>query len=147
LPTERDWVPYLAGEVGDPDEELFLIGHSVGCITIMRYLETLLSDERVGGVVFVAGYTDDIGFEELTNFYESPIDFEKIKSKSKNGFVAIHSDNDPYVALEYGDILKGKLGAELIVKHGMKHFSGPIEKEDSCIELADVVESVKKLSK
>ena len=74
------------------------------------------------------------------------LEVEKRKQKA-NKFVAIHSDDDPYVPLKHGDIFKEKLGAELIVKHGMKHFSGPVDKEDSCTELPDVVESVLKISK
>jgi len=145
-PTEKDWVPFLANIIGEPDEDLFLIGHSVGCITILRYLETLGEGRAVGGVVLVAGFTDDIGYSELTNYFEDPVDFEKIKSRSKGEFVAIHSDNDPYVDLKYGDILRDKLGARLIVKHNMEHFSGPIGEEASCTELPDVVEAVKLLT-
>src|SRR3989344_2014241 len=74
-------------ETGHPDTNLFLIGHSVGCITILRYLETFSENERVGGVVLVAGFTDNIGYEELSNFFTTPIDFERIRGKSKNGFV------------------------------------------------------------
>jgi hypothetical protein len=43
-------------------------------------------------------------------------------------------------------LFKEKLGAELIVKHAMGHFSGPADKEDSCLELPDVVERVLKIS-
>jgi predicted alpha/beta hydrolase family esterase len=72
---------------------------------------------------------------------------EKIKDRSKNGFVAIHSDDDPYVDLKYADVFKEKLGAEVIIKHNAKHFSGAIEGEESCVELPDVVESIEKLAK
>ena len=146
LPKQSKWIPYLAAQIGEPDDELFLIGHSVGCIAIMRYLETLPEGQRVGGVVLVAGYTDDLKYKELENFFQTQIDFEKIKAKSKNGFVAIHSDNDPYVDLKYADILKEKLGAEVIVKHAMGHFSGAIENEASCTQLPDVIQAVEKLS-
>jgi len=95
--------------------------------------------------VLVAGFTDNLGFEELKNFFEKPIDFEAIKQHSSK-FVAIHSDNDPYVPLKHGDIFKEKLGAKLIVKHNFKHFSGPVDKEDSCTELPDVVESIVEIS-
>lgn len=103
------WLPKLQQVVPDPDEDLYLVGHSAGVITIMRYLEKLEDDQKVGGVVFVAGFTEDLGFEELKNFFVQPIDFEKIKSKAKN-FVAIYSDNDPYVPLKFGDIFKEKIG-------------------------------------
>lgn len=145
-PNLAKWLPVLKEVVGTPDEDTYFIGHSVGCITILRYLESLAPGQKIGGVVLVAGYTDDIGFEELKNFFTTPILFEQIKKRAKH-FVAIHSDDDPYVALKYGDILKEKLGAELIVKHGMKHFSGAVDEEDSCVELPDVVESILKISK
>src|SRR5579864_5467326 len=53
------WLPKLKEVVGKPDQELFLVGHSAGAITILRYLETLTGGERVGGVILVAGFTDD----------------------------------------------------------------------------------------
>ena len=145
-PRQTNWVPFLQKQIGNPDNELFLIGHSVGCITILRYLETLAENECVGGVVLVAGFTDDLGLKELNNYFQTPIDFSKIKNKPKNGFIAINSDNDPYVPLKFADVFKKELGAEVIVKHAMGHFSGPVEKEESCTELPDVVEAIEKLS-
>lgn len=140
------WLPKLQEVVGTPTEDLYLVGHSIGCATIMRYLETLGEEPRIGGAVFVAGFTDDLGFKELSNFFGRPIDFAKIKSKAKH-FVAIASDDDPYVPLTYGDILKEKLGAKLIVKHNMKHFSGPIDNEASCISLPDVTKAILHMKK
>jgi len=124
------WVPYLAGLVGNPTENDYFLGHSLGCITILRYLEGLKEGERVGGVILVAGFTDDLSYKELSSFFQKPIDFSKIKSHCKE-FIAIHSDNDPYIALSYGDIFKEKLNAKLIIQHNMKHFSG----DDNIVEL------------
>jgi predicted alpha/beta hydrolase family esterase len=146
-PKLGEWLPMLKELAGQPDEELYLIGHSLGCITIMRYLESLEENQKIGGVVFVAGFTENVGYDEIKTFFETPVDLDKIKSRVKNGFVAIHSDDDPYVDLKYADIFKEKLGAEIIIKHGAKHFSGAIEGEDSCTELPDVVQGVEKLDK
>lgn len=140
-PKLASWLPMLQDIVGIPDEETYLIGHSIGCITILRYLETLAPEQKIGGAVLVAGFTDDLGFAELSNFFTTDIDFDAIKTKA-NKFVAIHSDDDPFVALKYGDEFKEKIGAELITKHAMKHFSGEVDDEESCIELPEVVESV-----
>ncbi len=140
-PKLKAWLPVLKEAVGIPTESTFLIGHSLGCITIMRYLEALSDNEKVGGVVFVAGFTDDLGFKELTNFFIAPIDFGKIKTKASQ-FTAIASDDDPYVPLKYSDILKEKLGAKVIIKHNMQHFSGPIDNEESCVALPDVTNAI-----
>lgn len=144
-PKLSEWLPKLKEVIGEPDEDLYLIGHSIGCATILRYLESPVENQKVSGAIFVAGYTDYIGFDELKNFFETALDLEKIKAKSKNGFIAIHSDDDPYVDLKYADIFKEKLGAEIVIKHGMKHFSGAIEGERPCLELPEVVQSIEKL--
>ncbi len=145
-PNLEKWLPVLREAAGDSVEEVFLVGHSVGCITIMRYLESLPEGKKVGGAVLVAGFTENLGFEELKNFFTTDINFGKIKESSK-GFVAIHSDDDPYVPIKYGDILKEKLGTELIVKHNFKHFSGPVDNVESCTDLPDAVEAVERLAR
>lgn len=116
-PRLQQWLSALQQAAGQPDHGIALIGHSAGCITILRYLETLGAGERVGSVVLVAGFTDDLGYQELKSFFATPIDFPKIRVRAER-FVAIHSDNDPYVPLRYGEILHRELNAELIVKPG-----------------------------
>jgi len=139
------WLPKLAEAIGLPDEELYLVGHSIGCATIIRYLEQLPAG-KVGGVVLVAGFTDDLGFEELKNFYQTPLDFAKIREKSVKGFVNIHSDDDQYVPLVHSQNMQRGLGGEAIVVPNKGHFSGPVDHEESCTELPEVVRAVEKLS-
>ncbi|MBI2577461.1 MAG: serine hydrolase family protein [Candidatus Wildermuthbacteria bacterium] len=144
-PKQSAWVPFLSETVGTPNEETYLIGHSIGCATIMRYLESFPEGAKVGGVVFVAGYTDDLGIGEIHNFFETPLDLAKIRAKA-NHFVAIHSTNDPYVPLDRGDILKEQLGAQLIIKENMNHFSGPSDDFPMCTSLPDVAEAIHKMA-
>lgn len=73
--------------------------------------------------MIVAGYTTNLGYEDLESFFTKPINWKKIKTNCKK-FVAIHSDNDPYVSLHYGkDIFKNKLNASVIIEHNKGHFS------------------------
>ena len=55
-PRMTPWVNELAKTVVVPDKDCYFIGHSLGCITILRYLESL-KDQTIGGVVLVAGFT------------------------------------------------------------------------------------------
>lgn len=121
-PKMDAWVNKLSEEVGKPDKDCYFIGHSLGCITILRYLETLKPSERAGGVVMVAGFPERINYDELNNFFLKPIEWESIASRCKN-FVAIFSDNDPYVPLKYADTFKTKLNAEIVVEHNKGHFN------------------------
>lgn len=145
-PKLRLWLPKLVETIGEPNEVTYLIGHSIGVGTILRYLESLPKGRRLGGAVLVAGFTNDLGFEELANFYQTPLHFDKIRASAAHGFVNIHSDNDQYVPLENSTILKEKLGGEAIVLHNKGHFSGPVDHEASCTELPEVVEAIEKLS-
>ena len=99
----------------------------------MRYIESLPEGEKIGGVVFIAGFTDNLGFGELSNFFETPLDFEAMKKHCPK-FTTIHSDNDPYVPLHPSDILKEKLSAQVIIKHTAGHFSGAVDSEAACTE-------------
>ena len=55
IPNIDDWVNHLKKTVGSLDEETFFIGHSIGCQTIMRFLEKEKSKVKVPKILFVAG--------------------------------------------------------------------------------------------
>lgn len=73
-PHIKTWVPALAVAVGTPDQETYLVGHSMGCQTIIRYLETLKEGKKIGGAVFVAGFIRPL--TGLTTAEEKEIDRE-----------------------------------------------------------------------
>ena len=140
-PQQTKWVPQLAGVVGAPDEDTYLVGHSAGCITILRYLEGLLTGQKVGGVLLVAGFTDNLGFEELKNYFTTSIDWDRIIGHA-DAFIAIHSDNDKYVPLSHADTFKRFLGAIVIILKGRGHFAG----SDGTTELPEARDAVLKLA-
>ena len=141
FPKMSLWVPALAKVVGKPDEDTILVGHSIGCATIMRYLESLGEAEKVGGAVFVAGFTEDLGFDEIHNFFETPLDFDEIRSHLPQ-LTAIYSDDDPYVDVKYAKVLEEELGVQTVLLKQMKHFSGPVDKEESCRVLPAALDAV-----
>ncbi|MBI2066013.1 serine hydrolase family protein [Candidatus Woesebacteria bacterium] len=125
-PIFDKWLPYLAQTVGAADENTYFVCHSLGCITTLRYLETLEENQKIGGVVFVAGFGRDLEYEgykgELTTFFATPVDWNKIKNACKK-FVVIHSDDDEWVPPKFGEELAKNLESPFILEHGMKHFS------------------------
>ena len=134
-PKMDAWVSHLSDTVGVPDEGCYFVGHSLGCIAILRYFETL--SMRVGGTVLVAGFADNLRIKELSTFFTKPVDWDKIKSVCKK-FTAIHSDDDPYVPLRNGDIFEKNLDAKIVVENGMKHFSG----DDGIFNLPSALKAV-----
>lgn len=130
-PRINGWVPALAAAAGKVDAQTYFIGHSLGCQTIARYLETLPGNAKIGGAVFVAGYfkrlinleDDDIVRDVAREWLSTPLDLEKVKSHLPKS-VAIFSDDDPYVPMDNQDDYKNKLNSKIIIEHNMKHFSG-----------------------
>lgn len=145
-PRIETWVPHLAKVVGKPDKDTYLIGHSMGCQTILRYLQSI--NGEVGGAVFVAGF-----FVRLTGldaeeqpvaqpWMETPLNFDKIKQTTKN-FVAIFSDNDEFVPPENAKGFEEKLGAKIIIEKEKGHFCT----EDGVTELPSALNAVLEMAK
>lgn len=153
-PRIEKWVPFLANLVGEPDENTYFVGHSIGCQAILRYLETL-ENKKICGAVFVAGWFDLAEFTYLEfpeyeqdsreiakPWIETLINFERVKKSAKK-FVAIFSDNDPYVDLNNKKVFEKELGAEIIIENNKKHF----RETDGVKELPIVLESILRMSK
>ena len=139
-PKVSEWLSFLREYVGRPDKDTYFVGHSLGCITIARYLAELSGTPsasgispskegerkkkegvRVGGCVFVAGFSGNISIPEIREFYELPFDAEKAKLHSDK-FVMIFSDNDERVPMGKSLEFAKQLGAKTILERGKNHF-------------------------
>ncbi|MDP1694340.1 MAG: alpha/beta hydrolase [Candidatus Woesearchaeota archaeon] len=127
-PKIEKWVSFLKKEIKDVDEETFFVGHSIGCQTIMRYIETLEEKTKIGGVLFVAGFflATKLETEEEREiakpWLERPIDTTKVKKKVKQ-IKAIFSDNDPFVPVSNAKQFQEKLGAKTLIEKKQGHFN------------------------
>jgi uncharacterized protein len=137
-PMMASWVPQLSVAIGEPDEETILIGHSIGCATILRYLETQPDHEKFGKVILVAGFTDDMGHPELKNFFPRPYDWAELKKHAAQ-YIYMYSDNDPEVEPKYADEFAVRLGAKKVLVPGRGHF----DKDDMAKDLPEVVGEIK----
>lgn len=147
-PKISRWVGKLAKIAEGADKNTYFIGHSIGAQAIMRYLEKLPRGKKIGGTIFVAGWTS------LTNqtseekpiakpWINTKINFARVKKSSKK-FVAIFSNNDLYVPFSKNSkVFKQKLGAKIILKHKKGHFSG----SDGVKKLPVVLRELLKIAK
>ena len=147
-PEIKTWNSALAKAVGKPDMDTYLIGHSVGCQTILRYLEQAAATARVGGCVFVAGFFDLQGIETeeeeriAKSWLETPINCNKIKTHTKR-IVTIFSDNDPFVKVDQAKLFEQRLQAKTIIESKKGHFSG----SDGVKELPNAFKAVLEMAK
>jgi len=130
VPVIKDWVGKIK-EVFDEETDL-IIGHSIGCQAVLRFIETFDSNLSIPKVILIAPWMkldmntiEEEGEEAIEiakPWMETPIDFNKIKRLVKS-VVAIFSDNDMYVPLDQVEYFKEKLGATIYVEHNQGHFT------------------------
>lgn len=145
-PKIEPWVSALAQVAGEVDKKTIFVGHSIGCQAILRFLETLPPEQKADKVILVAPWfsltpettkeKEDVEIAEP--WLKIPLNWEKVKEKA-NYFVAIFSDDDPYVPLtENKKLFAEKLGAEVIVKQNQGHF----DESSGCRELPILLELI-----
>ena len=130
-PVIEEWIGFMKENIKDIDKNTYFIGHSIGCQAVLRFLETF-EDIKVAGSVLVAPWMelDENTIEEegeevkeiAKHWMETPINFEKVKSHCDK-FLALFSDNDPYVPLDEVDKFKKNLNAQTVVKNNHEHFN------------------------
>lgn len=129
------WMAVFSEAVGRSDEQLVLVGHSLGCLIVLKYLSDLETDIKIAGIVLVAGMpmTENWRPEGLY-----PIDFNKAKSVASRR-ICIYSDDDDKVEPERTKELAQLIDAKLIHDAGRGHFAGI----HGVGELPSVLEAVK----
>lgn len=140
-PEIEKWVSFLDKQVDSLDENTFFIGHSIGCQTIMRYLETK-EITKIGGILFVAPWleltkyavSDEESYNTAKPWLTRKIDFERIKKFTTN-INCIFSDNDYFVPLTEKEKFEKLLNANTEVVNNKGHISA----EDGVYELDDIL--------
>jgi len=104
------------------NKETVIIGHSSGAVEILNLLQRLPARTKIKGAVLVSAFKDDLGWESLSDLFDTTFDFEKMK-KHCGKFIFLHSDDDPYVSLEHPKYLASQTGGELVTFYGQGHFN------------------------
>jgi len=123
-PSRIEWIAEISEHVErDKDDEIYLVGHSLGAAAILWYAMTAPADARIAGAVLVSGPCEPTGNRKIETFLRDPFDFAAIRSKIGRSAV-IHGDNDPVVPLAQAEKLSRELGARLTVIKDGRHLNG-----------------------
>jgi|SRR3989344_3104358 len=143
-PKINVWVSYLKKVLGRLDKETILIGHSIGCQTIMRYLEKEDFNGKIS-VIFIAGWfkldnLEDKEVEKIASpWLKTPINFNKVKEKIDH-IVVFLSSNEPYnYVKENKEVFERNLGAKVFILKNKGHFT----EDDNIKKLPEVLKFIK----
>lgn len=149
-PQIDSWVSFLSAAVRKSDTKTILVGHSVGCQTILRYLEKLPAGAKVGGIVLIAGWLtlkpaalEDEDTKAIADpWLHRPMSWVKIKPHLERAAI-IASDDDPYVPMEDQHVFHQHLGAPVTIVRGQGHLGA----EDGLNQLPSALKAILDIAK
>ncbi len=140
-PSVDAWLALIQEEIGVPDKETFVIAHSLGCIALLRHLESIKESFSLGGMILVSPFDKPLEvFPNLDAFVDVSLDYARLSRNILQKHVIL-SDNDMYVPPFVSKALCTKLDAALLeIPHG-GHFLG-IEGFEMFPELYEILKTM-----
>jgi len=144
-PHSKKWLEIIDKEVKNSTKPIVLVGHSLGTRTALLYLDKF--GHKVDTVVLIAALNNDWRNnrkrrnEYYADFFDYPVDTEKIK-KLANKFIVVHSKDDDHIDYRQGKEIARELGAKLITSKNMGHFCGEERAEENAKCFLKIIKSV-----
>jgi hypothetical protein len=148
-PVIAEWVRFIDGLVGAPDGDTVIVGHSMGVMAVIFYLESIgRAGRSVGRTVLVAGgFPPGLSAAEaaprihgnsvLTPWFTTPVDPAKVRAAAGKATVIISND-DPYIDVPKAvAAFEAKLGPAIIRENGKGHYN----EDDGLTELPAALEA------
>lgn len=146
-PAVSKWIEEIKHAVENaPDDEIYLVGHSLGSTAVLKYLESVSGSKKISGVVLASGLISPLDPENSTSVYRGidsfvvpSVNFEKIKDKAEK-FAVFHSIDDPAVPFFHAEKISNALNCKLIKLEKGGHFfilSKPI-----CYEIPELLDLI-----
>ncbi|WP_338885190.1 alpha/beta fold hydrolase [Xenorhabdus sp. TH1] len=110
-PKPEAWAKMLMDIVPEVDKDAIFVGHSLGCISLLRHLESMRSQHlHIGGYILVSGFdSPQITLPELDPFTVEPLDYAFLREVTEHRFSLISSDDkivSPHSSLDLSHSLQ-----------------------------------------
>jgi predicted alpha/beta hydrolase family esterase len=129
---------FLEVNITDFDNKSIFIGHSLGCVAILRFLQNKNTD-NIESLFLVSGFVEDSPIPALSEFVKRKIDYTKFIETIKNR-VVISAEDDDIVPYSYSEELANKLNAQFRLLKTGKHFID----RDGCTTFPFLLEQIEK---
>lgn len=121
-PIFEEWAEAIDQQIHGLDEDTYFIGHSLGTITLLKYLSQRLGEDKIGGLVLVAPFDTHLAAHpELDSFISHSIDYELLANHIDNRHIFC-SANDTTVPAELSEEISIKLFTTIQQMKDCGHF-------------------------
>jgi len=103
-PNHKEWLEIINKEVQSATQPVVLVGHSLGTRAALLYLDQF--DVKIDTVILIASFNNatENRSDGYANFFEHPLDLEKVKSRAKK-FIVLHSKDDSAIDYKEGTMM------------------------------------------
>ncbi len=123
------WVNAVGQSTKYIDDNTYMVGHSIGCQAILRFLQQAPSG-RIKGMLLIApwlhlkeaAYNSEADRAIAKPWLDTPIDFSAIKGKVDSTRIIMAKD-DPYVPIDDSKVLRAELNATVNIMPLNVHFT------------------------
>jgi len=130
-PDLAEWIKAMEEQVGRLESDDIILGHSLGGVMALRYLEAAEMTGTPKAVVLVAAPWNLKG-NALQSFFTHELDADVLMWKA-NEFVIVHSKDDDKVPFDHAEKYAKMLKGKLLAREGEDHYMG--EKYPVLLEL------------
>ncbi|MFD2700657.1 RBBP9/YdeN family alpha/beta hydrolase [Paenibacillus shunpengii] len=120
-PKVNEWLDYLS-ENAVINSNTFFVAHSLGCISLLKYLHQSGLKTQIGGIVLVSGFLKSLPIlPEIDEFVQEQPDYNQIIQIAKKRAV-IAAKDDNIVPFSYSKELSDKIQADFYAVEKGGHF-------------------------
>jgi len=137
-PILSEWVDEVGRAVAeDEDADLYVVAHSLGVATVLRFLEGRGAGRGLAGAVLVSGPSAPTANEKAAPFLDRPFAYTKIRPHLPR-CVIIHGTDDDVVPVSHAIAHVQGLGAQFIGIENAGHFNS----SSGCTRLPEALEAL-----
>ncbi|MEK3899243.1 RBBP9/YdeN family alpha/beta hydrolase [Paenibacillus sp. FSL R7-0179] len=100
-PNLQEWLEHLSSKAKLLNQDTYFVAHSLGCVSLLKYLLSARPQEPLGGLVLVSGFTKPLpGLPMLDEFTQDQINYSEAAALApKRAVIASKDDAIVPVAL------------------------------------------------
>lgn len=122
-PQLSEWLEEIKRHVdANPNDEIYLLGHSLGGTAILRFIEQF-DYKNIKGIVIASAPCHKNENEKIRTFLNTDFNWSVMKGKVQN-VVVIQGSDDPHVPMSDAEEITKELDGKLIVITNGKHLNG-----------------------